>query len=272
MAWTNKHATSRKEPLVFAPRQLSSTNAAHVGTAVVLNLEEGLFGCTVDAFVKHAAKIYSVLNFILVGDAATSNRKVVAHLAHYIMQIARGTNLVVTFSWNACFLHQLSRTILLHLEHQQLSPALYSITRLHQHSNTRKQTMQAMREALRERFDFRPNEQPPDCPATQPYFRRHLFALLGEVGAWDGETADNPAEHQAEKSELLRKLLNFFNGNLTDSTRWSHFCNNCHRSKEHALEEAAIFVACRSVQWTAPIFVYPGVSLNWRRWRRPSTV
>ena len=139
VGWEGCDGRQRVEPLVFPPRELATTSAACVGSGLVTNLEH-LFGPGMDMeqFIAKTATVYRVLSLLLVGDAATSNRKAVSQLIPYCVQIAAEHDLVLTMSWSPCFLHQLARVLLIHLEHQKISSALYSISRLHQHSETRK--------------------------------------------------------------------------------------------------------------------------------------
>ena len=242
VSWTDVECCSRKEPLVFPPRQMSNVDAEHIAAALLFNLEQCLFGSSILGFLAKLAKHYRVLHICLVGDAATGNRKVVAQLFHLLTEAARQHNVVLTLSWNPCLLHQCARILLLQLEQRQLSAALYSITRLHQHSNTRAKTSESMRRLLTDRFDYRDNEPPPPaalCFANNQVFRGHLFRLLSELGAWDGENADTPLHFSSERSHLLQQLLQFFNGDITQSEKWTHHCQGCHRNKKEAIQEVS---------------------------------
>ena len=242
LGWTGLDGCQQKQPLVFAPVEVATTSAACVGAAIVSNLES-LFGSDLEQFLAKTAKLYRVLSIMLVGDAATSNRKFVSHLIPYCFEIASAHDLVMTMSWSPCFLHQLARILLIHLEHQRLSAALFSISRLHQHSETRKKTLVSLQHVLHARFDFQQGQRPPACAATQADFRRHLESLLSETACWDGELDSTRAQAQkTERIQLLERLLRFFNGDLSDGSRISHFCNGCHRDRQHAVEEAVLRV------------------------------
>ena len=250
VAWTSVEGSSRSEPLVFPPRELENVDAQHIGAALLLNLEKYLFGTTLSEFLAKAAKRFRVMSVALVGDAATANRKVVSQLFHHLSQAATAHDVVMTMSWTPCFLHQCARILLLQLEQRQLSAGLYSITRLHQHSNTRQKTAESMRRLLAERFEY--TRDPPPvaviCPSNGTAFRSSLFQLLSELGGWDGEAAESAPEILSERSDLLQRLLHFFNGNITQSERWTHHCvgSDCHRNREEASREV-LRLACSTI-------------------------
>lgn len=230
MAVTTGAGAVEKNEIVFPPRKLQSTGASHIGTAVVRNLEECLLGCSLDVALLEMSAKYHSINFISCGDSASGNLKMISEFYSYIQEEARKCNTTLTSVFTPCMLRQYSRILALHLEHQALTASLFSVTRLNSHSTTREKTLKTMKVLLEKNFDYREGQQPPSEPFT-PTKRRALVSLL--TGSWEGEQ-DHVEMSNIQKS--LVKLLEFFNGNLLDSGKWSHYCPaGCHENKQKAL-------------------------------------
>ncbi|CAJ1434888.1 unnamed protein product [Effrenium voratum] len=230
--WTTRGFRAEREDLVFPPRQLSSTAAKHIGTALLDNFETCFFGCSVKDFFAKMSAEYQCLSFITVGDAASANVKCMSELFAFLSKTGREHDVSVIAIYTPCFMHQLVRVILLHLAHQKLTASLYSISRITQHTTARKRMLSTMKRLLMERFDFHADSTPPICTATSRSFRKHLQSLL--LG-----TSDDALEAAAVHDSQILKCLEFFNGDILDGSTWSHFCKGCHRSRQHALNDAA---------------------------------
>ena len=232
VSWVDPSGNERQEDIMLPPRQMTSTSAAHIGSALTSNLETHLLGCTLEEAVHRFAGVYDSVGVHCVGDSAKSNIKAIRELFAYLLQLGRSAGVMVTCSFTACMLHQLMRIVLLLLEHKQLTASLYSITRIHLSSVSRRRTFATVRELLERRFVFHPDSVPPDCPATDPFFRARLKDML--AGAWDGMVEEDDFQR---KSGLVDDLLRFFNGNLLDRNQWVHHCSGCHKDKSHAMHE-----------------------------------
>ena len=232
IAWDDLNHQRQANELVFPPRRIDACDAKQIFRGLVSNFEDFAFGAKFSDFFVEAGKAYSHIHLSAVGDAASANCKGILQFFGHLHDLARRHNVVLTSVFSPCLIHQLARILLLHLEQRAVSAALYSITRLHQQAATRKATSEALRRLLLERFDYRENTFPPDSPITSASFRNNLARLL--TGVWDPNACDE-ARHS-----LVIKTLQFFNGNLADEGKWSHYCagRECHRNRQHAMNEA----------------------------------
>eukprot|EP00438_Fugacium_kawagutii_P016686 Skav223980 [mRNA] locus=scaffold1107:333114:333791:- [translate_table: standard] len=210
---------------------MSSTASQHIGTAVDQNFQL-LFGSNVKETVLSLAKTHGCVNFVCVGDAASANLKFAAHFFAYLRELGEKSNVTLTTLFTHCGLHQMSRILGLFLERQSLKSALYSVTRLHQHSSIREKTRECMRLLLIQRFVYKENECPPAGRFTSTDFRKLLLHLL--TGTWDGESDDDHLK--SARQEAVEELLKFFNGNIMDDQAWTHYCNGCHQNRHEALQ------------------------------------
>lgn len=224
-----------KEEVVFPCRKLSTTSAQHVGTAMVSNLEY-LFGSDLNNAIQKLAATHTCVNFMAVGDAATSNVKSIAQFFQYMAKLGKTHGIVVTSCFSVCQLHQLSRILALFLERQALTAAIYSVSRLHQHSTTRDLTKNAMKLLLQRRFVFRANAMPPASQLTSATSRRSLLCLLTET--WRGEDDDANLEIGKRKAAAVQACLDFFNGDLLNQQQWTHYCSGCCSGREESLQKA----------------------------------
>lgn len=226
-----------KEDLVFPPREVETTRAEHLGAALMSNFEEFVFGKELATFVIEQASRLEGLSFITVGDAAGSNIKLSEQFMSYLKKLGQAQGLVITSTFSVCVLHQLARILSLHLERQALNAAMYSVSRLHQHSRTRDKTRDTMKALLKARFKYYPNSFPPFLKVTSGVFRRRLYALL--TGSWDGESDINtdPSEATSSRGKVLEECFRFFNGDLL-SGEWAHYCYHdcCHENEAQAFQ------------------------------------
>lgn len=220
------------EEVILPPRRIEACSAPQIFRAIVDNFEHFCFGeRSFDDFLADVSQQYGSIAFTACGDSASANVKGIAQFFTFLLHTTQKHGLFATALFTPCFVHQFSRTILLHLENATLSPPLYSISRLHQQADARKVTRENLKQLLAERFRFKPNELPPRASTTQPTFRKHLLDVLG--GHWSAlDEADDDADLL-----LLKRALRIFNGDLLDADNWAHFCNGCHTSKQHALND-----------------------------------
>ena len=110
VCWSDQNAT-RTEDLVFPPLELARNSAAFL----VHGLLRG-FGLLepLDKLVDKAAAKFPMVQFHCVSDAAAANCKALPQLFSWLQ--ARSSNCVATHS--PCLLHQMSRIVVLNLEHQ----------------------------------------------------------------------------------------------------------------------------------------------------------
>ena len=244
ISWTDAQCKERQEELNFPPRKLTSTSAAHVGAAMLDNFESYLFGQKFPAALQGLATQFRSIGFHCVADSAAANIKVVRKLFSYLVQKGKDAGVVITCMFSPCLLHQLMRLVLLLMEHKALSPALFSITRLQLNSTAKQRTMDTMKALLEERFRYVPDSYPPDLPSTTTYFRRRLKELLR--GGLDNIIEDDE-DTFTQKATHIERLLDFFNGDLSNKMEWTHFCSGpgCHQSRQHALHD----VPCLAHSW-----------------------
>ena len=265
VSWTDGKLCERQEELIFPPRKTASTASSHIGFAVAENLEQYLFGAALPQALPCLAECFHAVGVYLVGDSAKSNLRVVRKFTSYLMRQAAEVGLVLTCYFQPCTLHQLMRVVMLLLHKREMSGALFSITRLHLSSTTKERTFQTMRSLLDRRFNFVPDKMPPDCRATDPFFRARLFELLA------GDECLEEERILSKRRQNLSALLTFFNGDIVDkgapcfvlrrcaklltdlhnsvgcprrvlqncceSEAWTHYCTGCHRSRAHALND-----------------------------------
>ena len=225
-----------KEEVVWPPRQLTATAAQHIGSGLVENMEKYLFGTSLGTWVQQISSRFGCLNLVFVADSATANLKCISQLFSFLLILGRQYGITVTACYTSCMLHQCARLVALHIEHQALANALFSITRLHQHSNSRDAVKASMKKILRRKFRYVPDQDPPQCVGTCPRFRQNLFKLL--TGLWSGEME---AEEATTRKEILKEAITFFNGDILDTTAIFHYCQGCHSSEQVALEHATRF-------------------------------
>eukprot|EP00438_Fugacium_kawagutii_P033552 Skav211086 [mRNA] locus=scaffold2002:157101:157934:+ [translate_table: standard] len=223
-----------KEEVTFPCRKLSTTAAQHIGSALVANFEY-LFGCQLDQAIQKLASSHACVNFIAVGDAATANLKSIMQLFVYLGELGKTHGIVVTGNFSVCLLHQLARILALHIERQALTPALFSISRLHQHSTTRDMTKEAMKLRLQQRFRFHADQFPPASRLNSPENRRLLMCLL--AGTWPGESDDGSLDLGKRKA-AIQGCLDFFNGDILNQEEWVHYCQGCCSSRAESLQRA----------------------------------
>lgn len=217
--FATQNGPSLKDEVVWPARQLSATASQHIGTAIIENLEH-LFGMDLESAIEELANKKVSLNLVCVGDAASANLKCASLLFSHVLSLGQKNNVVVTANFSHCGLHQMCRILALHLERQALKAALFSISRLHQHSSIRDDTRDALLVLLRRRFRFRQNARPPLCTFTSSHMRDSLFQLL--TGSWPGE---GDSESMSDRSTSMQNFMKFFNGNLLDQDEWSHYCS-----------------------------------------------
>lgn len=219
-----------KEEVVLPPQELASTKSEHIGCALLRAIETHLFGRSLDVCVAEMASKFSGLSFVTTGDAASANVKTTERLFCYLQALGREHAIPIVSIFTSCNLHQLSRILGLQLERQALTSALYSITRLQQHRSTQQKTRDMLKKLLRERFVYT-EDIPPFCPFTRARFRNHLLSILS--GVWDGEAE---VDLSLSRAKLVEEALNFFNGDLSNTSAWTHHCHGCHDSYQAALQ------------------------------------
>ena len=222
---------------MWQPRELDRTQASDIGSGLVKNIEASV-GKPFEEWLGQALSTYASVNFVATGDSASANVKLILQLFTFLRQFAAtrvdaGSG-IITGVFTPCFLHQAARLLALRLDHAKLTPCLFSITRLQQHSASRNACKKAMQVLLKQKFRFFRGEEPPTCFMTSSLGRNGLYQLL--TGVWTGEADDT--ESSTYRKETLQKCLKFFNGNLL-SGEFSHYCPNdrCHHSERDALNE-----------------------------------
>ena len=222
--------------LVFPPREIQSCDAKQIFRGIVDNFEKYAFGCDCGTFVKEAARAFGSMTVCAVGDSATANLKGIFQFFSLLADLGHQHGITLTSVYTPCFIHQYSRIMLLHLEQQDISSPLYSLSRLHKMSSTRKTTCAAMKQLLLDRFEYKENSFPPRIPSTSASFRKHLAQLL--TGRWDDPSDFRDDDREAS---LVRECLKFFNDDLTNPNKLVHHCSGpeCHSSKQHALQHVS---------------------------------
>ena len=229
----------QKEEVVFPPQELEATASQYVGSAVIRNLEY-MLGAPLETGLAKLSQRYHVLNLLCVGDAATANLKAVGLLFAYMQKLAMELEVDMTIiaTFTNCFLHQLARLLALLLDHRSLTACMYSISKLHAHTATRDATRDSMKKLLQRRFHYS-TDPPPECLVNTGKRRALLFSLL--TGWWHGEADAEHVDLSADNGMVSRKqvvqdCLNFFNGNILDSGKWTHHCQGCHANRAEAFQ------------------------------------
>lgn len=230
---------SLKEEVVYPPKELSSTAAPHIGAGLIQNIEN-LSGMPFGQCLEEIGSRFRALNFIFVADSYSANVRFIQQLFSYLTHVAgqKEEMPVITGVFTTCFLHQLARVLALHIDHHSLTAPLYSITRLNIHSNARELILKTMKLLLRQRFEYRPNEAPPDTFMQSAAVKAKLLDVLG--GTWTGEADADDATTLTSRQLLLRDALMFFNGDILQDSKYTHYCQGCHRNASHALEDATL--------------------------------
>ncbi len=241
ISFTDGNLVERQEELVFPPRQMTSTSSAHVGSALVQNLELYLMGQGLAGGIDQLARNFRAIGFFSVADSAKSNLKTVRQLFAFLSATGKNAGAVVTCSFLPCFLHQLMRLVLLLAEHKGISSPLFSVTRLQLSSTLRQRTCRTMRSLLDSRFRFFADTRPPGQRPTDSYFRARLRDLI--TNSLENVIEDDEETFQAKASHVA-KLIDFFNGDITNKLEWQHYCTGCHSNRAHALNDVP-FLAIR---------------------------
>lgn len=231
------------EPLIFPPRKLSNTANQHLGYALTTNLELFLMGTTLPEWIQQVSNAYGTINFQACGDSATSNVKCVEFLFSWLQDRAKECGVTTTGVFTACYLHQFGRLLALHIEQKAMSSALYSVSRLHQHSTTRDSVKKTLRILLQQRFVWKGGENPPGDGLQSRRMRTLMLKLLTSL--WDGEgSSDDTVDVSRDRAKNLEALLAFFNGDIMDSQSWVHYCpEGCHSCAHAALQD----VSCAAI-------------------------
>ena len=232
LSWQSAGLIPHKEELVLPPRLLENTNSRQIGAALCDNLETFVFGYKLPTALMMMATFARTFNLCVVGDYAACNAKLIRILFAYMKVLGGLYGIIATSVFIACFLHQLNRIMMLHLDHQKLTAAIYSLTRLHQHTATRKATMDTMKQLFTSKFRFH-RGAPPRMAVTSSAWRGHLQDLL--LGTWQSEPQD-------EIEKIIVEANAFFNGNILDPDNLDHWCcgRGCHKSQGHARSDAPL--------------------------------
>ena len=216
--------------LAFPPVQLESTTAEQLAAGTSHCFKSFLLGMEWQPFFERVSKAVSSVNVSIVADSAAANLKVVRHLLQFLQQAGRSAGVMVTGLFFPCCLHQMARIVVIALEQRDVSSALFSITRLAQHSVLRTKTWECLKRELQSRFDY-VRSHPPRLPTNAPVFRQKLAQIL--LGTWQ-ERAPCSAHEKA-----VVEILSFFNGDLRSEDRWTHFCpQGCCTNKKEAQSKA----------------------------------
>lgn len=226
---------------VIPPRELSNTTADHIGAGLLDSLEVFLFGCSLEGFVHQLASRFSTLQVIMVGDAAPSNLRTSSHVCSHLQSLGARNGIQILCLFTRCYFHQLVRIIGLHLDHNALTPALYSISRPNMHSNIRDRTQNKMRSLFEKKFRFA-RGAPPGQP---PHFRNGLASLL--TGYWEGESDSEP--FGVRRMSAVKELLLFFNGDLR-SGEWCHYCtgSDWHQDRSAAFRDEPCLEIAKTIR------------------------
>ena len=112
---------------------------------------------------------------------------------------------------------------------------LYCLSRLLQGSSLRMSVTRAMQSELEKRYRYHRVFAIPSRRANGSRFRNALTDLL--LGNWV-TSLDSSNADQTPFQIQIRKLLQHFNGDITQSDEWEHWCNGCCASREDGLQKA----------------------------------
>ena len=189
-------------------------------------------------FFHTISKNFNSIHFAVVADSAASNLRFLRHWLKYLRNMALDASITLTATFCPCLLHQMSRVVDLNLQRQgeagqSLSAALFSISRLSQHSVLREKTKKALFAELHTRFRWE-RGNPPEMPTNRAEFRSTLVQIL--CGTW-GQSAPS-----AEEQQRLNELFTFFNGNLLQEEFWQHYCRGpeCCETERAGLNQALL--------------------------------
>lgn len=224
-------AVSKGHEVICPPVQLDSTTAEQIAAGLSLSLEKHLLdGLSLEVWMDVLSRNYGRLNFFVVADSAASNVRLLWRLLAYIQKQGKRVNVLVTGCYAPCLLHQVSRMLTMTLERQGVNAALYSVTRLNQHSVFRKKTWVALQAVLRERYVYVAGPIPPGTARSSAPYRESLMKVL--TGWWDWETNSHA------KEQNLRNLFSHFNGDIMDEGRLTHYCHSgCCENAHHSLNK-----------------------------------
>ena len=200
-------------------------------------------GTALPDWIQQVSNVYGTINFQACGDSATSNIKCIEFLFSWLQVVAKECGVTTTGVFTSCYLHQFGRLLALHIEQKAMSSALYSVSRLHQHSTTRDSTKKTLRVLLQQRFVWKGAENPPVDGLQSRRMRTLMLKLFTSM--WDGEeSSSDTVDASGDAAKNLEALLAFFNGNIMDSQSWVHFCpEGCHSSSHAALQD----VSCAAI-------------------------
>lgn len=237
-SWVSESNAHEIHETIFPPVQIQNTTSGQIAAALVHLLETHLFGVRIHAFLRLLAVSFSSLHFHMVADSAAANLRLVAKILQFLSTEGKTCNLSVTASFFPCSLHQVARLVIMNLERQKVSAALYSISRLYQSTPLRQKTLASLIEVLRARFDYQVGFPPRDETAT-PEFRSDLLRML--TNNWSSDSDSARVSNGID--DHIIALLRFFNGNLTDAEKWSHYCSGpeCCPNKRASLNKAKPF-------------------------------
>ena len=224
--------------LILPCIRLENTASGQIAAGLSRLFEAHVTGTGWQTFLHTISKNFNSIHFAVVADSAASNLRFLRHWLKYLRNMARDASITLTATFCPCLLHQMSRVVDLNLQRQgetgqSLSAALFSISRLSQHSVLREKTKKALFAELHTRFRWE-RGSPPEMPTNRAEFRSTLVQIL--CGTW-GQSAPS-----AEEQQRLNELFTFFNGNLLQEEFWQHYCRGpeCCETERAGLNKALL--------------------------------
>ena len=235
VGWAIPGKKFQAHEVILPPIRLANTSSPQIAAGLSRVFELHLLGTGWEVFLQTISKSFSNIHFAVVADSAAANLKFLRHWLKFLRDKAKDVGVTLTATFTPCLLQQMSRIIDLNLQRQgdpgqDLSSALYSISRLSQHSVLRDKTMKALHAELIRCFRWR-RGSPPDLPTNQRQFRSSLLQIL--AGSWGAP--------RSEEEKRLSELFGFFNGDLLDAENWHHYCGErCCKNEQDALNKATV--------------------------------
>ena len=161
------------DKLVLPVRQVSSTDSVSIGSALLANLEEYVFGGDFEAWLSTLDQGSQVV-IAMAMDSATANVKLCKTLRCYVERLSEKYKVQVVLHTTRCCLHRTSRIVVKFVVQYKLEPTLFCATTSVRMRKTHKQVCDVYKERCK-CIDFMPG-RPPPCDR-----RRYRIKVLREM-------------------------------------------------------------------------------------------
>ena len=203
----------KREEGVLPARRVNSTDNESIGSALLSNLEQYMFGRTFGEQSTHVFALFDHTLIVIVCDSASSNLLFIRKLSSYLEHLTRcDPKLFLSLYLSRCGIHRASRIIVQCATRNKTDGALYAICRATRMRKTRWQIVSRIRVACRniERVTIAPPEDASGRTAALVAVFKQMMSISWKV-AGDVAVGSAACPFGAENLDLeLEAFIRFF--------------------------------------------------------------